>query len=114
MTNQQVFNRVVRFLRKQGCQSITKDGRSCAYRGEGGRRCAVGCLIPNRLYEASMEGAAAEFPRVKKILKALGIDIDLAMALQNVHDSRGADSWEFEFHLVAEEFSLTVPPRAEP
>jgi hypothetical protein len=41
--------------RKQGHQSMLPNG--CAYRGDDGDKCAVGCLIPDHLYDARFEGA---------------------------------------------------------
>lgn len=55
---QAAFDRVVRFIHAQGARSMLR-GTTCAYRGDGGRRCAIGCLIPDAAYSERLEGAPA-------------------------------------------------------
>ena len=55
MNAQEVFNTVVTGLRKQNAVSETPSG-GCAYRGEHGRKCAVGMLIPDDEYDPRKEG----------------------------------------------------------
>jgi hypothetical protein len=57
MEKQEVFDIVVDHLRKQGQPSIGSQG-SCAYRGDKGRRCAIGVLIPDSKYSSSLELAS--------------------------------------------------------
>lgn len=54
MNPQEIFDTVVKHLREQG--GPAHDNESCAYRAPDGRKCAVGCLIPDYLYHKSMEG----------------------------------------------------------
>lgn len=56
---QQVYDRVAAHLRVQGRQSLDANG-CCAYRGEGGLRCAIGIFIDDANYNAEMEGKAVE------------------------------------------------------
>lgn len=63
MKAQTIFNKVVKHLFAQGCAASLprnpKDGAAysgCAYRGPNGTTCAVGHLIPDRLYDPVMEG----------------------------------------------------------
>lgn len=64
LSKQEVFDKVARHLILQNAQSVKKysDGDgvmsppACAYRGEGGLKCAAGCLIPDELYSRDMEG----------------------------------------------------------
>lgn len=63
MTKQEVFDTVARHLRQQNCQALAEpapDNRppSCAYRGKNNTKCAVGCLIPDHLYDFVIEGSA--------------------------------------------------------
>lgn len=50
---QRYFDFIVTLLAEQG-RSV--DGNSCMYRGPGGKVCAAGPLIPNKLYKPSIEG----------------------------------------------------------
>ena len=59
MTNQQIFNKVAKHLLKQGRRA--RDGNGCAYRGENGTKCAVGCLIPDALYDDRLEGSSVRY-----------------------------------------------------
>jgi hypothetical protein len=52
---QAIFDRVARHLFAQGDRAIV-EGDVCAYRGEGGMRCAVGVLITDDEYHPRMEG----------------------------------------------------------
>ncbi len=97
-TKQEVFNTVVRGLRKQDAPSIgatapglpdVQLGNGCAYRGKGGRRCAVGMLIPDDEYHVSMEGQnvaliAESSPTIHDIMVDVGEKF--LCHLQNVHD----------------------------
>lgn len=62
MTPQQAFDRVAKHLLEQGRKSMgtMPDGSSaCAYRGEDGTACAVGCLIPDECYDEVLENTVA-------------------------------------------------------
>ncbi len=53
---QEVFDTAVAGLASQDFKpSVNKEG-NCRYRGSGGRRCAIGWCIPNKLYNSGMEG----------------------------------------------------------
>lgn len=55
--SQEIFDFVVDSLRMQGAQSIDEDG-TCSYRGLDHKKCAVGWVVPDDLYDESMEGAS--------------------------------------------------------
>ena len=63
-TKQEIYDIVINHLRAQGAKSlITKldeEGNLipdlCAYRGDGGMKCAAGILIPDDVYSEKMEG----------------------------------------------------------
>lgn len=92
---QQTFDTVVAHLRRQNAQSML--GESCAYRGDGGLKCAVGCLIPDDRYTTDIEyGIPAWDPQdvpkapslaVAALLRDLGHDLELCRQLQMVHDN---------------------------
>lgn len=49
MNMQEVHNKIKAHLLAQGCASVLPSD-TCAYRGAGGRMCAVGCLITDEAY----------------------------------------------------------------
>jgi len=53
MTDQEIFDKVLFAMRAQ--RGPSRNIMSCAYRGHGGRACAIGCLIPNKLYDPAIE-----------------------------------------------------------
>lgn len=59
MTDQEIFDHVSRFLLQEQKGGAYK-GESCRYRAPNGNKCAIGCLIPNELYEPIYEGRSAE------------------------------------------------------
>lgn len=84
MTNQEAFDTMVKHLHKQNwVRSVLYSG--CAYRGNQGRKCAVGCLIPDDEYKSSLEGqsaglAAMSCPSLSKI------SLSLLKDMQRFHD----------------------------
>lgn len=51
---QATFDHVLQHMRKQRKRSMKDD--QCAYRGESGTMCAVGCLLPDYAYNSIIEG----------------------------------------------------------
>ena len=99
-TNLEIFNQVRDHLLKQGRRSIARYSHAysygdCRYRGENGMSCAVGCLIPDELYDPEIESQFAGSQIVRAVLKKVDIwdnNIGMLMNLQTVHDS--AESWD--------------------
>lgn len=109
MTGQEIFDTVARHLFKQGHQAIGDDGM-CAYRGIGGDKCAVGCLIPDEFYDPFIEGASAALlfsplepfnpmsAKTRELVKTNQFDSglfenwSLLDELQNVHDQ--VENWD--------------------
>ena len=61
---QAVFDKVVKHLLTQKRRSESK--RGCAYRGEDGAMCAVGCLISDKAYDPEIEGHSVYCLRVQE------------------------------------------------
>ena len=60
---QQIFNKVARHLFEQGSPAKytnSEDEEHCMYRAPDGRKCAVGCLLPDGLYQQDMEDNSIE------------------------------------------------------
>jgi hypothetical protein len=107
----EVFNKVEAHLLAQGVRSIRKSliQDTCAYRGAGGLRCAVGCLIKDAFYSRSLEGIAMwadekEEDRQTLLEEALinsGIDLKpttthMLSDLQYLHDRKNPKDWKQE------------------
>lgn len=58
MTRQEIFDTVVCHLNTMPHRSLLKD--NCAYRSSDGLKCAVGCLIPDDVYDPAMEHITIE------------------------------------------------------
>lgn len=116
MNMQEVFDKVSAHLLKQNARSVACGINStCSYRGEEGRMCAVGCLIPDELYRPSLEGWAVWQPAVNSVLGQCGIDVSpkspmrkMLTRLQSIHDNESVGLWRNNLIGVAEEFGLAV------
>ena len=129
MTEQEIFDTVLAHLRKQG-KASTNHLNGCRYRGEGGTACAVGCLIPEELYDPVIEGLVVEqllgadslpsgdkshahkiLPIIARIEGRLGAEhLKLLKELQDAHDMslslKGLPAWEEEMRQIASWFNL--------
>jgi hypothetical protein len=83
---QAYFDAAVAGLASQGFTRAVHDGGSCAYRGVGGKKCALGHLIPDERYEPEMEGGVNA--AVRAVLGRDDIEDDFYWfsKLQNCHD----------------------------
>jgi hypothetical protein len=107
MNNQEIFDTVARHLIKQGRPAKNELGE-CAYRTDGGLSCAVGCLIPDALYDPRIEGtdvdavlrhAASMLPGVTRG------NISLLRSLQITHDAEWEDESELKANLLSVAFA---------
>jgi len=122
MTPQEIFDYVACHLANQGRKS--EDQRGCCYRTDQGDACAVGCLIPDRAYDAAIEGRSLYklLDRRKKSLPYNWTEwleenpwfeknYPLLFSLQNLHDSTdwfvSQELFESLFRLVARSHSLS-------
>ena len=111
LTNQQMFDRVSVHLLKQDKAARVKD--NCAYRGENNLTCAIGSLIPDKVYLPKFEGNTCGmlievWPRAMSRCGIGKRNLDLANRLQIVHDSYAPDEWPAELRFVANEFNLST------
>jgi hypothetical protein len=111
MTPQEIFNTVRTHLLTQGCHSRAGGG-GCRYRGDEGTKCAIGCLIPDYMYDSGFEGwsvgpLVSTHPRMAELF---GPEPPLLLLdrLQAVHDENPVDEWEDRLERVAVEFGLCV------
>jgi len=120
MNTQEVFDKVVSHLRMQGAKSMACgpniDELVCAYRGNNGRKCAVGCLIPDKEYDPRIEGVSVytiigstnSFSEDTKNL--IGANSSLLRDLQKVHDEQEVCNWDINFASLAQKYKLEYEP----
>lgn len=82
-------------LLKQGAKSVNEH-RECAYRGEGGMKCAVGALIKDSEYKPWLEGSVPSSPDVKIALENSGwpvddVSLEIYTIVQRTHDKLPAE-----------------------
>jgi hypothetical protein len=112
---QNIYNRVRDHLLAQGERSmrtVRGYGTLCAYRGDDGRKCAVGALISNEAYSIDLETRGACDGGVVMALRASGVDTDAAATmsllreLQRIHDGESVDAWPKALRDAARHFGL--------
>lgn len=94
MSHQKTFEIVAKHLLQQNARSTRHNKPGfCAYRGEGGYKCAVGVLIPDEEYSPRMEGGVCYRPLVKASLIKHGHDPEFCQELQLIHDTYLPSEW---------------------
>jgi hypothetical protein len=114
MTLQEIYSTVRTHLLTQNDKALGPLG-ACVYRTADGRRCAVGCLIPDDIYEPELEGNAYFSGRVIVALKKAGVFVNaeqniwgLLGDLQQVHDSLSPVEWKDALDNVAGRHNLST------
>lgn len=117
LNKQEVFNKVALHLLKQGVrsQSDYDDTGSfgCAYRGDNGTSCAVGCLIPDELYHPDMENSTASsvlamFPKTQSLFTEDVKEGYFLTYLQRIHDGENFQFWFDHLWQFAEREQLST------
>mgnify|MGYP000040963208 CR=1 FL=1 len=119
MNLQQIFDKTASHLLKQGIQSTFEDTDRCAYRGQDGSMCAVGCLINDDAYNWYLEGTSVDdCKKVQKALRNSGIEFDtdgqvmrLLIMLQGIHDTKEESDWAASLRALANELGLKFDMR---
>ena len=99
-TNQkELFNKVKTHLLMQKAKSKNWAG-CCMYRDGEEKRCALGCLISDEVYDEGLEGEGLceRTSGVKAALEKSGVHFDegvfdMLCALQCLHDDSEPDTW---------------------
>ena len=103
---------MVNHLRRQKQKSVNQLGR-CRYRTKNRKgvilKCAVGCLIPDKLYSSRIENKTVLSMTVKKVMTDICDDYDLLRAFQDIHDNSSIIWWEKNFKIQAEHRGLKLP-----
>jgi hypothetical protein len=124
MTNQEAFETVAKHLLAQGRRSqlspeqveavtLTKGyapSSTCVYRGEDGAKCAVGCLIPDEVYDKNMEDKSVSLIAASGPLKDLFKELDMTLLgrLQRLHDMGTVDSWRGQLIVIGRSWYLNT------
>lgn len=127
--NQEDFNAVWNhFIVGDGKPSLNPNGIGCAYRALDGSKCAVGLLMPDDVYDPSIEGAGVYGLYNGNVgVRRVNIsqemrrwlsrhDKELLAAMQSAHDSAADLQYggfrrrlELRLRSIATEFDLTIP-----
>ena len=113
LTGQGIFDRVVTHLLTQNARSTETDrfgSINCAYRGERGMACAVGCLIPDELYDCLIEGESVGDIRILNMLERAGIspEVELLSDLMGTHDDIEVSDWPNYLNGIALEYKFNT------
>ena len=93
MTTQEAYQRMVDYFSRPGATLGWDDEQSlCTYRS-GSRVCAVGALLPKKLYDEAMEGKTVDslvrqFEAVNELFS--GVDVNFLVSAQIAHDDVAA------------------------
>ena len=110
-SKQQTFDLVARALLAQGGPSMSAG--MCKYRGDCGRKCAAGWLIPDSKYDPDLEGVSIEKDpdavrpemvdstmakaiALAQIMREEGHDLVLVHDLQTAHDNAVFNSGDWD------------------
>jgi hypothetical protein len=104
--NRELSARVRDHLTKQRARSVDSGG-GCAYRGDGGMMCAVGCLIPDDKYHKNMEDEMSHSPMMRGVLEAEHggyVNHQMLREWQKYHDGERYTGWLAEADMSPAEF----------
>lgn len=91
MSYKRIYKKVRAHLLSQNMQSKFPEG-PCAYKYND-LKCAVGCLIPDELYDAKMERTGIAY--IVSDVKLPTFRSKFLGDLQAIHDGRGPANWEY-------------------
>lgn len=108
MTAQEIFDKVAHHLLTQNAKSQICEGQCVYHHSSSGRKCAVGCLIPDDKYCTNMEGIAVESLLSKHSeLIDLQRHVTLLKIVQRIHDVGEVISWRQRLIECAANFGFT-------
>ncbi|KMQ81084.1 hypothetical protein BPMI_03105c [Candidatus Burkholderia pumila] len=104
MLSPKVFGHVNAHLLAQNAVSEDDNG-SCRFRSGNDRKCAIGSLVRDNLYDAALEGVGISYYRhaqdsvLLRTLYASNVNaynpnvIDLLIKLEQIHDDASVEDW---------------------
>jgi hypothetical protein len=128
---QQLFDKMAAHLLQQGSRALTIDcngAQKCVYRGDGGKMCAVGCLISDEAYTQSFEGTGivGNPPLQDAVERSQGYSTEfwayseaaalskMLSAVQRIHDTVAPVGWKSELRHLAKKLDLQWNHEAAP
>jgi len=121
MNTQELFDKMCAHLIKQDAPSILLGlDKTCAYRGENGTMCAIGCLIDGKFYTSNLECRSIYHEKVRLAVEnSIGRvledkDLEILEEMQCAHDCAAVKD-NFRGHLwpkvneIAQVFKLNMP-----
>ena len=121
MNTQELFDKMCAHLIKQDAPSILLGlDKTCAYRGENGTMCAIGCLIDDKFYTSNLEGRPIYSEKVRLAVEnSIGRvledkELKILEEMQRAHDYAAVKD-SFRGHLwpkvneIAQVFKLNMP-----
>lgn len=110
LTDQEVFDKVYLGLHSQGFRRSINEHNMCRYRGDYGRKCAAGWIIPDNLYSDKMESEGVAGLHVFRVVYSLVENVEFLRLLQMVHDSYNQpDKMKAELEALAKRRGLAIP-----
>lgn len=120
LTIHQIFDKVSKHLLKQNAvsQRVFDAGENlleCAYRGDNGKMCAVGCLMDDFQYKQlarHVEGKDISNGNVCHVLEASGVNTyncniyNMLCRLQVLHDSVQPSGWAAGLETINKDFKI--------
>jgi len=107
MNNQEAFDKMVVHAFTQKSKALDAKGDVCMYRGEDGRKCFVGALIPDNEYDTSFEDQTIHAIQRDNPIDCLdGISEGLLSGAQDIHDHHPTYNWYNQFQLLSCEYNL--------
>jgi hypothetical protein len=86
--------KIISFIKKEfKGKSVMLNGKSCAYRGINGAKCAVGMFIPDSMYDTKMENlCTSAVVEINTALEAVfPLNVCNMEELQSIHDGSNPD-----------------------
>lgn len=109
---QPVFDKAVQGVIAQGGISLCEDENTCAYRGVGGKKCAIGQLLSDAqidMYEIKEGATPGKFPiaLLRELVPGINtaITIEFLDDLQNTHDTCTSEPFVKTFKRLANEMA---------
>lgn len=122
-TRQELFNKVVAHLRRQGKRAVKGHGNNfgCSYESSEGLRCGIGALLPEDLTREEarrLDNTGAVKRCVEEgLLQFSSADVayssHFTRALQTFHDERGQKKW-LAAQRMAEDYGLNADIATDP
>lgn len=111
LSAQEIFDRTAKHLLAQGqrAKAPCDYGSSSVYRTEDGLKCAIGCHIPDDLYEPWIDEKRLDVEILpSKFLPGINVNqhLELLVVLQECHDTRLPNTWYIYLANIARVYGL--------